>query len=281
MANSVWFATARLRLFAAHACLREGRHAIVAGQCRPQQQDAESKKRAVTAKEKTLAAELRALTVHLDYHKLRAPIKGVLGPIQVVPGQTLAVGATVAEVTDLTEIDVVAFAPPRLANKVQLGQSARFAGKTSDDDPEGKVVFIAEQAQPDTGSILVKVRFANKAKLRANQVARVLVQTQVEKKRQTIPTAALMEDQDPPLVVIADEVEIKKHPEHGDEHIGKARKLRAFLGIRDRALSRVEILRLEDPATKKDVEVNEVLFIVEGGHGLHDGDPLKIQHKKE
>ena len=44
------------------------------------------------------------------------PIKGVLGPIQVVPGQTLAVGATVAEVTDLTEIDVVAFAPPRLAN---------------------------------------------------------------------------------------------------------------------------------------------------------------------
>jgi HlyD family secretion protein len=245
------------------------------------QQDAQSKQRAVAAKGKTLGAELRGLEVHLDYHQLRAPIKGVLGPIQVVPGQTLAVGATVAEVTDLTEIDVVAFAPPRLANKVRLGQPARFADKSSGDDFEGKVVFIADQAQPDTGSVLVKVRFANKAKLRANQVTRVLVQTQAEAKRQSIPTVALMEDQHPPLVVIADEVEVKKHPEHGDEQIGKARKLRAFLGIRDRAENRVEILRLEDPATKKTVAVNDALFIVEGGHGLHDGDPLKVQQKKE
>jgi RND family efflux transporter MFP subunit len=245
------------------------------------QEDAQSKQRAVAAKGKTLGAELRGLEAHLEYHQLRAPIKGVLGPLQVVPGQTLAVGATVAEVTDLAEIDVMAFAPPRLATKVRFGQPARFADKSSGDDYEGKVVFIAEQAQPDTGSILVKVRFANKAKLRANQVARVLVQTQAEKKRQTIPTSALMEDQDPPLVVIADEVEIKKHPEHGDEQIGKARKLRAFLGTRDRAENRVEILRLEDPATKKDVPVTDILFIIEGGHGLHDGDPLKVQQKKE
>lgn len=245
------------------------------------QQDAQSKQRAVTAKEKTLAAELRALNVHLDYHHLRAPIKGVLGPIQVVPGQTLAVGALVAEVTDLGEIDVIAYAPPRLANKLRPGQSARFADKASDDDAQGKVVFVADQAQPDTGSILVKVRFTNRAKVRANLVTRVLVQTQADEKRQTIPTAALMEDQDPPLLVIADEVQVKKHPEHGDEQIGKARKLRAFLGIRDRAQNRVEILRLEDPATKKDVAVQEALFIVEGGHGLHDGDPLKVQGKKE
>jgi HlyD family secretion protein len=245
------------------------------------QRVAQSQQRAVTAKEKTLRAELLALNVHLDYHQLRAPIKGVLGPIQVVPGQTLAVGATVAEVTDLTEIDVVAFAPPRLANKVRLGQPARFADKSSGDDPEGKVVFIADQAQPDTGSVLVKVRFANKTKLRANQVTRVLVRTEVEEKRLTIPTAALMEDQDPPLVVIADEVETKKHADHDDEQIGKARKLRAFLGVRDRGENRVEILRLEDPATKKDVALNEVLFIVEGGHGLLDSDPVNVQLKKE
>ena len=212
-----------------------------------------------------------------------APIKGVLGPLLVVPGQTLAVGAVVADVIDLSEIDVVAFAPPRLAMKLRVGAVASYVtDKESNADPDGRVVFIADQAQPDTGSVLVKVRFPNSpVRLRANQVARVLVLTQEPKKRLTIPATCLMEDQDPPLVVVADDVTVKQHPEHGDEEIGTARKLRAYLGIRDRAEQRVEILRLEDIATKKDVPVEDALFIVEGGHGLHDGDTVKIARKKE
>jgi RND family efflux transporter MFP subunit len=274
------------------------------------QQDAKSKQRAVTAKEKTLQAELRGLDLHLAYHELRAPIRGVLGPLQVVPGQTLAVGAVVADVIDLGEIDVVAFAPPRIAVKLRLNEAAAYAdkgqstnstttsatsrlndaaayadkgqGPSDHASPEGRVVFIADQAQPDTGSVLVKVRFPNsQMRLRANQVARVLVLTQEPKKRLTIPATCLMEDQDPPLVVVADKVTVKKHPEHGDEEIGEARKLRAYLGIRDRAEQRVEILRLEDAAAKKDVSVEDALFIVEGGHGLHDGDAVKITGKKE
>jgi multidrug efflux pump subunit AcrA (membrane-fusion protein) len=247
-------------------------------------QDAESKQRAVTAKEKTLRAELRVLDVQLGFFQLRAPIAGILGAIQIVPGQTLNVGAPVAEIMDLAEIDVVAFAPPWSAKKLRLDRRAWYAGKAQEepdkDGPEGKIVFIADQAQPDTGNLLVKVRFPNQQrKLRANQVARVLTLTQDERERHTIPEAALMEDQDPPLVVVAQDVEIKKNEEHGDEHVGKARKLRAFLGVRDRAAHVVEVLRLEDPATKEAVPVAGTLFLVEGGHGLHDGDLVKVEEE--
>jgi RND family efflux transporter MFP subunit len=249
-------------------------------------QDAESRQRGVAAKEKTLRSELRALEIQLEYYQLRAPIAGILGPIQIVPGQTLAIGAAVADVTDLAELDLVAFAAPRAAQKLAVNQDAWYAGAdatAAKNDPRGKVIFIAEQAQPDTGNLLVKVRFPNQdRRLRANQVTRAQVLTQPEKQRLTVPEAALMEDQEPPLVVVADNVKMQKNPEtKKDEQVGEARKLVVHLGVRDRSRHVIEILGLEDPKTNKDVPVEGTLFIVEGGHGLQDGDLLKVDKQEK
>ena len=70
------------------------------------------------------------------------------------------------------------------ARKLQLGQLARIGGFEKDSateasaDPEGKVVYIADQAEVETGSFAVKVRFPNRdLKLRANAVARVRILT--------------------------------------------------------------------------------------------------------
>jgi multidrug efflux pump subunit AcrA (membrane-fusion protein) len=240
-------------------------------------QDAESKQRGVTAKEKSLQADLQVLDVHLDFHQLRAPIAGVLGALQAVPGQTLAVGAVVADVTDLSEIEVAAFVPPHAARKLRVGQTAHFTDSAS--GPQGKIAFIAAQAQPDTGNLLVKLRFPNQELgLRANQVTRIEVLTQPERKRLTIRESVIMEDQDPPVVVVATEIENK-----GDkgERTGKARRLQVRLGVRDRKQGVVEILALEDPANKQSVPVADAWFVIEGGHGLHDGDPLKLEAPKE
>jgi RND family efflux transporter MFP subunit len=230
--------------------------------------DAESKKSGVAAKEKTLK-------VQLEFHQLRAPIAGVLGPIQVVRGQTLAIGAVVADVTDLSEIDVVSFAPPRLANKLHTGDAAWF--KLDKTGPKGSVVFISDQAQPDTGNVLVKVRFKNETKLRANHVARVQVETEAPTERKhTIPESVLMEDQDPPLVVVAEDVQVKQNPEtKKDENIGKAKRLRAQLGLRDRSKHVVELLGLSDLEGHA-MPLEGWMFITEGGHGLRDGDPVKV-----
>ncbi len=144
----------------------------------------------------------------------------------------------------------------------------------------GKVVYIAVQAQADTGNFLVKVRFPNPdLRLRANTVARVGVLTQPEEQRATLPEAALMEDEDEPAVVVVEHVHEEKHEEK-EETVGEAKKLRPILGVRDREKHLVEILGLEDPEKKEKVSLDGLLFVVEGGHGLHDGDEVRIEKEE-
>lgn len=235
--------------------------------------DTQSKQQGVAARQSATRAELRALDTQLDFYILKAPIAGRLGLFQVLPGQTLAVGTTVAEVVDLDELDVLCYVPPRSALRLEVGQPARVAGHKG---PPGRVAFVAVQAQADTGNFAVKVRFPNRELgLRASAVLRVQALTQPEKKRLTIPEAALLEDQEPPAVVVAGEVTRAKDAEGKEEKRGKARQLRAVLGVRDRERHRVELLHLEDPETGKEVSPRDVLFVVEGAHGLQDGDPLR------
>jgi len=166
-----------------------------------------------------------------------------------------------------------------------LDEPARLVREEDPDDtsaPQGKVVFIAPQAQADTGNIAVKVRFPNPdLKIRSNTVARVQVQIKPEQERLTIPETGLLEDQDPPAVILVENIETKKNAEGKEEKIGKARKLQAKVGIRDRRWKVVEILGLEDPEKKQTVSLQDALFVVEGGHGLQDGDVVKLDEGEE
>ncbi|MHB8736513.1 MAG: efflux RND transporter periplasmic adaptor subunit, partial [Terriglobales bacterium] len=107
--------------------------------------DAESKQIAVLAKERASRADLAALDIQIEFHKLRAPIAGRLGTVQAVPGQTLPIGTSVAEVVDLKEIDAVCLVPPDNAARLALGQSAWLAtnqgGAPRESSPAGKVAF--------------------------------------------------------------------------------------------------------------------------------------------
>jgi len=251
--------------------------------------DAQSKQRAAQAKKDIALAELKALDEQLALYRLRSPIAGTLGLVQIVPGQTLAIGTTVAEVVNLDDIDVLCFVPPHTASRLVLNQTARLSNGEKDKtdlSPQreqgpplasGKVVFIAVQAQPETGNFAVKVRFPNRdLHLRANSLVRALVLTKPEQQRWTVPDTAVLEDQDPPGVVIAEQVETKKDDKGEEEKIGKARKLQATLGVRDRHKHLVEILELKDPEKKEPFKIQDVVFIKEGGFGLHNGDPIKL-----
>jgi multidrug efflux system membrane fusion protein len=228
----------------------------------------------------------KALEEELKFYTLRAPINGRLGLIQVVAGQTVPVGTTVAEVVDLDEIDVLCFVPPHTAARLADKQPARIVRVRSDGKDEaspatGKIVFIAVQAQPDTGNFAVKVRFPNKGlELRANTVVRVQVQTKSEEPRLTIPDSALMEDTDPPTVVVVADLKAVKNKDGKDEEQGKARKLRVRLGVRDRSERRVEILGLETDK-KEPVPFEDALFVVKGGNGLQDGDAVKLEQDED
>src|SRR4029079_17024992 len=160
-------------------------------------QDAESRRRGVVARQAAGQAKVKAMSEQIELSTLRAPIAGRLGLVQVVPGQSLAVGSAIAEVIDLEEVDVLSYVPPSTAARLAVGQPARVrpAGEGgTESGPSGKLIFVAVQAQPETGKHAVKLRFTNPEwKLRANAVVTLEVQTQSEKERLSVPEAALME----------------------------------------------------------------------------------------
>jgi RND family efflux transporter MFP subunit len=256
---------------------------------------AESKQKGSAAKLESAKAELKALDEQLKLYALRAPIAGRLGTVQAAPGQPLALGATVADITDLDEIDVLCFVPPSTIAKLTQAQKemahselpARLLTDKGEVGPSGKVVYVGVQAQPDTGAFPVKVRFDNaEMHLRAGTVVRVEVQTKPEQERIAISEKALLEDQDPPGVVIVSKWETKRNEEKNkDEQIGTARRLRAVIGVRDRHLGLVEILELKDsePDSKQPpVVFNEFTeFVIKGAQGLETDDKVKPEEEDE
>jgi RND family efflux transporter MFP subunit len=316
-------------------------------------EDVQSKLRGAERKLEAGDQTLAALNEQLSLYTLKAPIDGRLGRIQVVPGQTLPIGTLVTDVLDVGEkIDVLCFVPAKVARQLQVGMKAQVGGLDRDagggeaSGTEGTVAFIAEQAEPDTGNFAVKVQFPNNkdARLPVNAVVQVRVQTKPEKECFAIPEAALMEDSDPPTVVIVEllqvtqkEVPVKdlpkpvgealkkdypgadlqraeeivkkseglpggnweekiykvqlvtasKEPKEvfydpagqaaKDEQLGVARRLQAVIGIRDRVLHQVELLRIEDPEKKWQGDVESALIVTEKGQGLQTGDRVKLQ----
>jgi RND family efflux transporter MFP subunit len=243
--------------------------------------DAESKQKGAVADLEAAKAELRALDEQLDLYIIRTPIRGRLGHVQVNVGQTLSVGTVIADVVDLEEVDVLCYVPPRTVSLLSLEQPARFAEDEGgdEDEPEagGRLVFLGVTAFPDTGNFPVKVRFKNEdLEYKVGTIMHVLVQTKPKVKRCVVPDEAIMEDQNPPAVIIVENIETREK-EGKKEQFGKARKLNATLGVRDRAKHVSEILSLEDPEKKEKVPVEDAVFVTEGLRGLRDGDMLKVE----
>jgi RND family efflux transporter MFP subunit len=232
--------------------------------------------------------ELKALDEQLNLYTLTAPVGGRLGRLQVVQGQTLTPGTLVTEVVDLDkEIDVLCFVPPRTAKQLKLGQPARIGGiedQSTGNNPraEGKVEFIADQAETDTGNFAVKVRFPNsEARLRGNLTLRLRVLTMPGKAALTLPESAVLEDQDPPAVLVVEDYKQEKGKDGKEVETGKARKLRVRAGIHDRVLHLVEILGLDDPEKKWQGTLETAKFITEKGQGLRNGDAVKLEVEDE
>jgi multidrug efflux pump subunit AcrA (membrane-fusion protein) len=247
--------------------------------------DAEAKLAAAKAKLAAGEKQLEALRVQLNLLSLTAPITGRVGRIQAVIGQTLHVGDGAADQIDLDdEIDVLCFVPAKVVSKLALKQPALTGGVDAAPgipQAEGEIAFIGNQADPDTGNFAVKIRFSNKeTKLAANRVLRVRVLITPGRECLGIREAAVSEDEQKPTVVVVTDIKTEKNAEGKEETTGVARRLEAVLGIRDRTLHQIEILRLEDPEkdpTKKwHGDVKDALFVVEGGNGLQTGDTVKL-----
>jgi multidrug efflux pump subunit AcrA (membrane-fusion protein) len=259
--------------------------------------EADTTLQGLKAKEQSAQADIRVATAQLRYYKMRAPIGGHLGMIQVGPGQWVHVGQVITDIVDLDEIDVLCFAPPTRARQLQMDQPADVL--SADTNPEraapavkGQVKFIAKQADPQTGSFPVKVRFPNtKLRLGSNTFVRVRILTEPRKFRDALPADAILTDQPEPRVVVVDNLHEETNPEGEKGTFGTAHIYRPILGIRDTDdptsdpdRPMVEVLgleRLEDEEGGKKKPpvpaVNKAKFVVSGARGLEEGDKVKLK----
>jgi RND family efflux transporter MFP subunit len=252
---------------------------------------ADARSKLASAEEKLDQANKDVDTVknQLQLYTLTTPRKGRLGRVQVALGQTLAIGAEIAVVVDLEDqIDVLCFVSQRVAVLLKVDQPAGAGGldEKADEvrttDAPGRIVFIAPQAEPETGCFAVKVRFPNKqAHLRGNVVQRVRVLTLPGKDYLAIPESALLEDQDPPSVEIVEDVKTTKNSDGKDEQTGTVRRLTAVVGVHDRVLHQVAILQLKDPDGKWTGKIEDALFITKNGQGLQTGDAVRLEEEAE
>jgi RND family efflux transporter MFP subunit len=245
-------------------------------------QDADAKLKAAQFHERTSKNECAILEEQLKLYTLAAPIDGRLGRLRVVQGQTLAPGTLVADIVNIDDrIDVICFVPSYIVKRLKTQQLARIGGMQDvprgiTDTVEGKVEFIAEQAEADTGNVVVKVRFPNKdLGLRANTTLPLRVLTNPGKACLTLPESALFEDQDPPAVMVVEGHKIITK-EGKEIETGVARKLQVKLGIRDRALHLVEVISLHDPENQWRGTLEDAKFVIERGRGLRTGDPVQL-----
>jgi RND family efflux transporter MFP subunit len=258
---------------------------------------ARSKEKAAELSARAGAAQLKALDDQLHLYALTAPISGRLGRLLVVPGQTLAIGAPVAEIVDLDDqIDLLCFVPERTKKKLREGQEVRIGtidelagGPVSSGAPSekgnasstGKIVFIAEQAEVASGNFAVKARFPNaRLQLHGFVTLRAQVLTTPGKAALTLPESALMEDHDPPTVIVVENEKVEKKGDKETE-TGTARKVQARVGIRDRVLHLVEIVGLDDPEKKWRGSLDTAKFVIEKGQGLKTGDAIRLEEEDE
>ncbi|HVS38056.1 MAG TPA: efflux RND transporter periplasmic adaptor subunit, partial [Gemmataceae bacterium] len=256
-------------------------------------EDAQAKQ---TAAEKDVAT----LKAQLGFCTLRAPIHGRLGRVMATIGQPVTAGAEVAEIINIEdEIDVLCFVSQHDAASLQVGQPADLGGfdpwpgEIRTDEQDGSVVYVSDKAEPESGCFVVKVRFHNSSPhphLRGDIVQRVRVQTRTSEqaadllgeKGVVLQEQWLIEDHDPPSVVIVEDIKIGKDDEGKPQETGTAKRLSATVVVRDRLHKLVGVTALMDEDRKAyPGPLDKLKFVTKGAQGLETGDPVRLQAKEE
>ena len=112
-------------------------------------------------------------------------------------------------------------------------------------------------------------------------VRRLRVLTKPGKDYLAVPESALLEDQDPPSVIIVEDIKTVKNADGKDEQTGTVRRMRAKVGVHDRVLKQVAILGLEDPEGKWQGDLEKVQFVIKNGQGLETGDSVRLEEEEE
>jgi HlyD family secretion protein len=182
---------------------------------------------------KTADAVVAFSRAHYDFHTIRAPIDGTLDSLMCRIGQTIAIGTPIGEVVDTRQVFASVWLTTRSAFSIRVGQAARVlpadAGDSSaeaSDEKEngmaGKVTFVGQVADPQTGNLPIRILVENpQRRLTLGQSVRVSITVDERKETLQVPAVAILDlGEGPVLNVVRDGKSVVLHPEVSTPHGG-------------------------------------------------------------
>lgn len=179
---------------------------------RQQADQARAQALALAATVKADEAQLAQAGINLSYAEIRAEINGRLGAIPIKAGNYIraADNTVLATITRIDPIRVRFAIPERYIPQLRAAWRARDAvvlARAPDDpgeDATGKLVFINNEVDATTGTIMLKGEFANpERRLWPGQFVTVRLRLQQEPGTITVPAAAVQLGQNDKFVFVA------------------------------------------------------------------------------
>lgn len=168
--------------------------------------------------EATVAADralLEQARIQLEFSRIRAPISGRTGSVSIKPGNLVpTAGGGVPLVTiNSTDPILVSFSiPERQLEEIRRYQDEKemrieiLPDRAAPAAAEGRLVFIDNTVTPQTGTVLLKTRVANKEEiLWPGQFVSVRIVLRIEPDAVVVPEAAVQPGQDGSFVYLIDE----------------------------------------------------------------------------
>jgi membrane fusion protein (multidrug efflux system) len=147
---------------------------------------------ALRAQLKSAQAQLASTAVGIREAALVAPINGVIGRRNVVPGEKVSAEQELMTVVDLSTLELAGIVGTHQVSALKPGQKLAVRVEGAAEAVEGTIDRIAPQAEAGTRGIKVVVVLANPNEVfRAGQYASAIVMLDDGKQRLTVPVSAL------------------------------------------------------------------------------------------
>ncbi len=141
---------------------------------------------------KSAQAQLATSTLGIREAALVAPISGVVGRRNVVPGEKVSAEQELMTVVDLTELELGGVVGTHQVSMLRPGQQLAVRVEGASTPVEGRIDRISPTAEAGTRGIRVVVRLSNPGEVfRAGQYASALVTLDDPAQRLTVPSAAV------------------------------------------------------------------------------------------
>jgi len=104
-------------------------------------------------------AQVDQAQVQLEDHTMRAPMAGTVLSLNVEPGQAIDPATVLMTIADLDRLIVETDVDEAYATQIREGQSATLQLSGEAETREGRVGFVSQRVDPDTGGLAVKLSF--------------------------------------------------------------------------------------------------------------------------